>query len=292
MRTIEILAGVLAIALACENKQAPPSSAAEADGAAKADPAAEAAPEKGQAPTAAAAGPPAEEVLARAVEAAGGAEAMERVKSFYYEAELRIPKQAIEGDVKLWWKEGDFYSEVFLLGMGRTRVGKSGDKIWSDDPIVGLRQLEGREAAQYAWSASLFLVHEWKKHFTSAKTLREHTEGGKTLIDVELSSKDAGTLTISFDKATGLAAQQALVQETPMGQWPIVVTLEDYREVEGLQVPFRQITDAKIQTAEQTIGKLEFGVEVSESRFEMPRTGADVVKPPKEGDPIVPPAGG
>ncbi|HWB80101.1 MAG TPA: hypothetical protein VG755_34285 [Nannocystaceae bacterium] len=223
--------------------------------------------------------PEAGALLEQAVAAVGGREKIDAVKSWYVEGELSVSGQNITGGMKLWWKEGDFYTEQTMVGIGTIRGGKQGEVIWSEDPINGLRKLSGAEAEQYSWGSSLLLAADWQRYFASANTITARELDGKQVYDVELTSKSGAKVTLTFDAKDGLQVAQAFKGSTPLGEMPIAVKLQDYREVDGLKLPFRQVTDAKLAEATQQITKMELNGPVDAAKFAMPTGGAEVVKP-------------
>lgn len=236
--------------------------------------------------------PEASAILDKAVAAVGGKDQIARIHSFYMEGALDVGGQNIRGDLKLWWKDGDFYTEQNMGGIGTIRAGKQGDVIWSDDPINGKRKLTGVEAEQHTWASSLLLAADWQRYFTKAETVGERDLAGKKVYDVKLTSKSGAQMVLTFDADSGLGVAQKFDQATPMGNMPIAVTLEDYREQDGIKLPFKQVTDATLAKATQTITKLEFGAEVDTSRFAMPSGGAEVVKPDTIETPAPEPSAG
>jgi hypothetical protein len=214
--------------------------------------------------------PSGEAVLERAVEAVGGRAALDRIESFYLAGEIAIPSQNISGDIEIWWKNGDFYTEQKMAGIGRIRAGKSGSTIWSDDPIHGLRRLEGAEAEQHAWASSLLPAADWKRYFERAETVKERELDGATVYDVKLTSGSGAEVMMTFDAESGLQVEQKYEQVTPLGKMPVSVKLEDYREVQGVKVAFKQVTDATLAKATQTITKVELGIDVDSATFGMP----------------------
>lgn len=271
MRTrISIFALASVCAVACSSKTTP----AEGDPAAAAsDKATPEAPEG-----AAATLPSAESLLVKAVEASGGAEAVRGVRSFHSEGEISIVGQAIRGKMSLWWKDGDFYTVQEIPGIGVLQAGKQGDTLWSQDPITGLRQLEGIEAEQHRWAASFLLPADWKTYFTSAETLGERTLAeGQTVYDVELKSASGARMQLSFDTTSGLPLEQKFEQVSVLGNAPLVTRLEDYRDVDGLKIPFKQVTKTSVAQAVQQTHTLELDVEVDTSKFAIPSRGEDVV---------------
>lgn len=223
--------------------------------------------------------PKAEALLDKAVEAQGGRAKIDALQSFYLEGQLAVAGQNITGGMKLWWQAGDFYTEQTMIGIGTVRAGKQGDVIWSEDPINGLRKLAGAEAEQHAWASSPSLPAHWSRYFAKAETTGEREIGGKKAYDVQLTSASGATVVLSFDAESGLQVAQTFKQTTPMGDMPISVELQDYRDVDGLKLPHLQVTDAKLATATQTLTKVEFGAAVDASKFAMPTGGAAVVGP-------------
>jgi outer membrane lipoprotein-sorting protein len=128
------------------------------------------------------------------------------------------------------------------------------------------------------WASSLMLAADWKRYFSQAETVAERLEGGKKVYDVELTSDSGAKVTLSFDAESGLQLGQKFEQVTPMGKMPVSVEIEDYREVDGIKIPFKQITDASLAKATQEITEVEFNPEVDTSTFAMPTGGAEVVR--------------
>jgi hypothetical protein len=222
--------------------------------------------------------PAAEKVLERAVEAAGGRATLDAVESFYLAGQISIPGQNIEGNIEIWWKGGDFYTEQQMHGIGKLRAGKSGSTIWSDDPINGLRRLEGAEAEQHTWASSLLPAADWKRYFETAETVEQREVEGATVLDVKLTSGSGAEVVMTFDADTGLQVQQKYEQVTPMGKMPVSVKLQDYREVDGIKIAFEQVTDATLAKAMQTITKVELNLDVDTSTFAMPAANHETVK--------------
>lgn len=225
--------------------------------------------------------PAAEELLDRAAVAMGGKEAFARVHSFHYRGTLDMQGQNIRGDLEIWWKDGNFYMEQAVPGIGKIKAGKQGEQMWAEDPVNGRRTLTGVEAEQHAWASSLLLAAEWQRYFDRAQTVAVREVDGRTLYDVRLQAASGLEVTMSFDAESGLQVGQSFEQVTPMGKQPFEVTFEDYRDVEGIKLAHRQVIDAKIQTVVQEITEVELNAEVDESRFALPRDDLDVVRQPE-----------
>ena len=217
--------------------------------------------------------PDAAELLAGAVAAAGGAEAIAAVTSYYAEAQMSAPKLGLSGVGKTWWKGGDFYTESDMPGVGLSRQGGQGDEIWGDDPILGPRTIRGIEAEQVRWSAEPWLVAAWRRHFDRAETTAVVEQGGRKLAEITLTSKSGDTMVLRIDLETKEPASQSFTQVNPLGSMPVTVHFKDYREVNGVRVPFVSEIDATLTQLTSTTTKFEIGVEVDPSRFVSPRAG-------------------
>lgn len=235
--------------------------------------------------------PKAEELLAAHVEACGGRAAIDAIDSIYTEATLNVKAQSLKGKVKSWWKQGRFFIEESIEGVGRTRAGYDGKRFWSDDPISQLRELEGAEAEQYAWASSMFLPAHWQKHFVSAKSTQARKVGDEVLYDVELRTKSGELLTMSFDKNTKLMREQAFEQISAMGKIPLKVRLTDYRAVGGYKFPHRQALVTPILNGEQVFEVFKVNEPVNEELFAMPLEHDLVPADPKQQEIVPPPRG-
>jgi len=229
--------------------------------------------------------PTVDEVLARSIEALGGRPAIEAVKSSYTESKTEIKAQNMSLTTRIWSKGDDFYFESDMPGMGMSQVWKKGDEIWSKDPINGLRKLEGKEAAQAKWSSDSLLAANWKKYFDTAELLGRTKEGERELYEVALRTAAGDELVLVFDAATGLPAGQRFKQETPMGAMNIRVSLEDFRDVQGVKVPFRSVTDMQLVSAVQTTEKYEVNVPIDDAKLQLPSAEPPAPEPAPEPEP-------
>jgi hypothetical protein len=229
--------------------------------------------------------PPAEELFAKSVEALGGRPAIDAVKSSYSEAKTEIKAQGINLVSRTWTKGRDFYIESDMPGVGLSQVWKKGDELWSKDPINGLRKLEGKEADQARWASDPLLAANWNLYFDKAETVGRTEDGGKERYEVKLSSASGDELVLSFDAKTSLPAGQAFKQATPMGAMAVRISLEDYRDVHGVMVPFRSVTAVPLMSMVQTTEKYEVNVEVDDAKLQPPVPGATPAEPtePKPG---------
>lgn len=229
--------------------------------------------------------PAAEDILAKHVKAAGGQAVVDGFKSIYSEGTLRVESQNLRGKVKGWWQQGRFYFEESIEGVGTTRAGYDGKRYWSDDPILQLRELTGREAEQYAWASCAFLPAKWRDYFSQAKTVGERDTKAGRVYDVQLQTKGGEKVQLSFDQKSGLMVEQKFEQHSAIASVPLTVRLSDYRVVGGYKLPHHQETETPLLRGVQTIEKMQVNRPVDASRFAFPVDKEWVAADPKLQEP-------
>lgn len=223
--------------------------------------------------------PDAEKLLADSVEAMGGAGKFAALTSYYAESQVALSGLGLTGVAKIWGRGGDFYSEMSMPGVGLMRTGSLAGKPWGDDPINGVRALAGKEAEQAAWSTALCLAHEWKQYFKTAETTAVQQVEGKQIAEVTLTSALGDRVVLRIDMASKLPVSQSFTQATPLGDTPATISFEDFRAVDGLKIPHKQVLDASLTKAVATTTKLVLNAPTEDAQFGIPAAAPNTVTP-------------
>lgn len=236
------------------------------------------------------------ELLAAQVEASGGAEQIAKFESIHIQGTVKAERQALQGTMRLWWQQGGkVYLEQDVEGVGMSRFGYDGETAWLDDPITGLRKLEGAEAASYLQSSQIFLGHEWQTHFSAANTLgRQSIEiRGETheVWEVELVSKAGPNVILGIDTETKLISSMQGTLSTSMGPLPIKVFSDRYEPVQGYKFSMHKINTIKgLLEVDETITKIDVNVALDPTMFAFPSKRELVEADPERQPPIEAPA--
>ncbi len=221
--------------------------------------------------------PPSPEAEARrllddARDAMGGAEKFASIDTWYLEGSLTVFGRT--GTSRRWWRDGDFYEETKLPGIGSYRWGRSGDVAWSDAPGVGVARIPADEVEQRSWESNPMLLASWERYFSSAELVATRSVAGSTEHDVELVSASGAELTVTLDGRTRLPLRWTT--GSPSAE-PTVLELRDYREVDGMLLPFREVFPSTKTRSEQTmrVGRVELDGSVDATKFEMPKRSAN-----------------
>jgi len=101
---------------------------------------------------------PAQAILADYADAVGGREAWKQLRSVHVKRSLTVAGQGANGSEEHWaTADGKNLSVSTLHNVGTFRQGWDGRTTWSQDPVFGLRKLDGAEAEEAringAWNA-------------------------------------------------------------------------------------------------------------------------------------------
>ncbi len=214
--------------------------------------------------------PDAETIFAANVEAVGGKAKLDAIKTFYREDTMEIPAQKIKITNKMWWKEGDFYAEADMPGMGVTKIWKVGNDLWTQDPINGMRKVEGKELAQQLRSNELVVTANWQAHFAKAETKGRRVVDGKSMIDVLLTTAGGDEVTMTFDEESKLMIEQAFVQDSPQGKIPMKSINEEYKDFDGFKVPIKSTVDMTVAKITGTVVKFELNAKIEKGKIKLP----------------------
>jgi hypothetical protein len=226
-------------------------------------------------------------VLDDYVKALGGEEAWKRHKTAHMKRTLEVQGMQIAGTEERYATDADKTLSVTTIGgMGSFRQGSDGKVAWSQDPINGLRILEGAEAEEAKVDASWNADLRMKKLYPKIRAVAppEPPPPGRRYECIELVPKLAKPAIACFDAETHLRAIQKGTHATPQGEVPYKVTFSDWRRVQGMTVPYGEEMIAGPMTLVAKVTELKLDEKLDPRLFALPRPA----KPAPAGDAPVP----
>jgi hypothetical protein len=216
--------------------------------------------------------PPGKEVLDRYIEVTGGREAYERVQTRVATSTIEAPAMGLKGKLTIYQKAPDQgYLETDLEGVGRIEQGTDGQVVWERSAMMGPRLMEGAEKEALMRSLTLHSELHPEKHYEKIETVGVQEVGGRQAYKVEMTSAAGTKETRYYDHESGLLLRSEGTQKTQMGEIQVSSVMEDYQTVDGLKMPKRVTQEMMGQTISMTIDKIEHGVDIPDTRFEMPQ---------------------
>ena len=232
---------------------------------------------EGKAGNTAAARPPAkvptvDQILDRYLQAMGGAAAIQRVST-------RIEKgTSIAGDNKLpyeaYSKAPDKRVSITHEPDGDTINVFDGTSGWLEitAPSPPGRDLTPSEAAGAKLDTALNFALDVRQILQGLSLLAPETIDGKEMYVVSGKPKDMKDVRLYFDTQTGLLTRVLRYTEVPLGFSPVQIDYADYRDVDGVKIPFRRSQARPSGRSAIQIDTVRQNVPIDESKFNRSRS--------------------
>jgi outer membrane lipoprotein-sorting protein len=210
-----------------------------------------------------------DDIVARNVQAKGGAERMAAVRTMKQTAKMN--SMGMELDITIYAKRPNLMRQELSGGGTNMILAFDGTTAWGLNPMMGPAPmaLSAQDAAMAREQADLDgPLIDYKTKGTQIEYLGTETVGGRRAHRLKITTKNNRVTQCYVDAATGLEFK--LVTETPMGS--AEQELSDYRDVEGLKMPFKVTsTVGGVPQVSITITKVEINPTIDDAIFRMPR---------------------
>ena len=169
------------------------------------------------------------------------------------------------------WGTGQrFRSELDFGAFGWVHVTLNPDLGQTQTHVTPIDEIKGRQLHAMLEMQCVVQVLDWQGCFETLQVLRWEQYGDRSALLVQLRNGDASPIRALVDPETGdLLRFEASVPVPGAGtEIPVSVTLEDYRDVEGLRIPFRTTTENPESGQTITVlESLETGIEAREGLY-------------------------
>jgi hypothetical protein len=220
---------------------------------------------------------PAEAVLGDYTRAIGGEKAWNRHRSVYIKRQVQARGMEIGGTEERYaTARGELLSVSTIAAMGTFRQGSDGKVRWSEDPINGLRILEGVEDEEArldaTWNSDVHLARTYRKVRSVPTPLP--APPGQRYECVELIAQVAPPAITCFDAATHLRVLQKGTHAGPQGAVPYLARFRDWRDVQGMKIPYSEETEAGALTMDAKVLEVKLDGTFDRKLFAVPRPPA------------------
>jgi len=220
-----------------------------------------------------AAAPSIDRILARYVQAEGGAAAWRKLTSRISKGTIEVPSMGLSGTVEIHEKAPNRLLGIITIGGNAFRQGFDGTVGWTDDPQNGLREQSGAELAETGRDADFYHPMDLHKLYAKFTVSGEEKIGDRETYVVEATVPEGGDPDkIYFDTQTGLPIRVISQHHGPDGVSQLIEDFDDFRDVDGVKLPFslRQTTGGTTLTI--TLDEIRHNVALEDEQFEKPAT--------------------
>jgi hypothetical protein len=216
--------------------------------------------------------PTVNEVLDKYVAALGGRAANEKFKTRVTKASLEFMPMGIKGTTETYVAAPDkSYSKMNMQGIGEIVTATDGKSGWTINPLQGNRDITGEELLQLKLANNLYRETNLDKIYSNLTVKGIEKVGGKDAYIVTGTPAGLAPETFYFDAQTGLLVRSDSTLVSPEGKMPAQVFYEDFRDVDGVKIPYKMrvvIPQAEIVT---TITEIKNGAAIDDSKFAKPK---------------------
>lgn len=216
----------------------------------------------------------ADEIIAKHIEAYGGAKAMGDVKSMTMKGSMFTQGMPLDMSAYIVLP-GKSYLQVSANGMVMYSGGTNGKEAWATQMGQSFI-LEGKEKEDLEAQTEQFTLLDYKKKGATAKFVGEDLVKGAKAYKVEYVSAKSDTTTYFFDAATFYIVREKSATSN--------TSFSDHRSAGGIVFPFK--INSQVQAGGQsmqqmiTIDSIAINVPIADSLFVMPKNAAPMPKSP------------
>lgn len=215
--------------------------------------------------------PSADQILARYVEVEGGRAAWQKLTSRVSKGTIEVPSMNLSGTVEIHEKAPDRLVGVVTINGQSFRQGFDGTIGWTDDPENGLREQSGAELAEARRDADFYHPLDLTKLYTNFTVTGKEKIGDRETYVMQGAVPEGGDPDIMyFDIQTGLPIRIVSQHHGPDGITKFVEDFEDFRDVDGIKLPFilHQTNGDTLLTI--TLNDVHHNVALDDSEFAKP----------------------
>ena len=216
--------------------------------------------------------PTVQTILDKYVAAIGGRAANEKHKTRVTKATFEFAPMGIKGTSESYVAAPDkSYTKMNMQGIGEIVSGTDGKTAWTINPLQGNRDITGEELLQLKLTNNLYRETNLDKLYSSWTVKGIEKVGGKDAYVVTGTPAGLAPETFYFDAQTGLLVRTDSTLVSPEGKMPAQTFYEDYREVDGVKIPYKMrvvVPQAEIITM---ITEIKNGAAIEEAKFAKPK---------------------
>ncbi|HUO32519.1 MAG TPA: c-type cytochrome [Bryobacteraceae bacterium] len=211
----------------------------------------------------------ADQILEKYVAAVGGAEALHKISSREEKGKIMFGGQG--EPIELFAKAPDKRMSITHSSRGDSITAFDGQVGWLGSTGRPAREMSGQEAEAARLDADFYFPTRIKEIFTSFRVGHPDTIGDRSVNTLICMRQGQPPVRLYFDQSTGLLVRMVRYTETPVGRSPTQIDYADYREQDGVKIPFRW-------TLARTNGR--FTIQMESVKQNVPIDDAKFAQPP------------
>ena len=200
-----------------------------------------------------------------------GTAAYEKIHSRIVTGHMEMPDMGLKGTVVITQESPNLGNVTTdLQGIGIIEQGSNGQIVWEKSAMTGPRILDGQERAVMLRSMTINSELHPETYYSKIQCVGVEGIDGKPAYKVELEGNDGAKETRYYDKESGLLVKTSQTLHLQMGDITADSTAGEYREVDGIKMPFSSTQEMMKRKVIMTIDKVEQNVDIPPEKLALP----------------------
>ncbi len=215
--------------------------------------------------------PTVDQILDKYVQAIGGKAAVEKQTSLTAKGAFEIPAMGMSGNAEEYAKAPNkMLFIVDIAGHGVVQQGYNGAVAWSSEPAQGLREESGAELASTKIESEFHKETKIRQLFSKIEFKGKEKVGEKDAYVLLATPTGSSAQKLYFDIQSGLLIRTDVEQDTPQGKVPVEKYLDDYKDVDGVKIPFTRRHVLPQMTFVIKLTDVKHNVAIDDAKFNKP----------------------
>ncbi len=223
-------------------------------------------------------GPTADQLMEKYIQAVGGAAAVDKITSRVMKGTIDFGGHSLP--IEVYAKDPEKRISFTHMADGDSVTVFNGQEGWLGSPGRPVREMHGSDLDAAAIDADLHLATHLKKMFDQTQVRGKEQVGDRQAYVVSGRREGKTPIQLYFDADSGLLLRLVRYGDTALGWMPTQIDYADYRDSNGVEVPYRWTLARPNGRFTIQISELQQNVPVDDAKFVKPAAPAPEAKAP------------
>jgi photosynthetic reaction center cytochrome c subunit len=212
--------------------------------------------------------PTADQLIDNYIRALGGAAAIEKITSREEQGTMTLGGQAVR--IEVFNRNPDQQAVVRHMPSGDSKTVFDGHEGWSSISGRPVRDIHGAELDAAQMDADLHFPLHIKQWFAELRVEYPENIGDREAYVVSGARDGQPPVKFYFDEQSGLLERLVRYASSPLGLVPTRIDYADYRNVDGVETPFRRTVAEPGESFTFQVGQFRQNVPIDDAEFAKP----------------------
>lgn len=215
--------------------------------------------------------PTPEEILEKSIEATGGRAVRQKITSSVMKGEMEMGAQGLRGSIEVYSKAPNKRLTVTRVeGLGEIRQCFNGKEGWRKDQNGAVTDITGPQLALLEREATMHAELQWKQIYEKVELAGKGKVENREVWVLKITPKAGLPMVRYYDADSFLLLRSDITISTGGRETALKTFLSDYRDVDGIRLPFQITQQVPMGTIGTRITEVNFNVPVDDALFVKP----------------------